>query len=168
MLFWCPLLINCHSEISKAASSTWASWRACSVWRQLPWKKSKSLGSTHWGVWVSHVEKLCWKRDAIPAQISEIWIKKPSEDFTFTFYFHALEKEMGTQSSVLAWRIPGTGEPGRLPSVGSPRAGHDWSNLAVAAIAEDFIPTSCLTVTSSSTPSENHLPNSKVQNCKKL
>ena len=42
-------------------------------------------------------------------------------DFTFTFHFHALEKEVATHSSVLAWRIPGTGEPGRLPSMGSHR-----------------------------------------------
>ena len=46
-------------------------------------------------------------------------------DFTFTFYFHALEKEMATHSSVLAWRIPRTGEPGGLPSLGSHRVGHD-------------------------------------------
>ena len=46
-------------------------------------------------------------------------------DFTFTFLFHALEKEMATHSSVLAWRIPGTGEPGRLPSMGSHRVRHD-------------------------------------------
>ena len=46
-------------------------------------------------------------------------------DFPFTFHFHALEKEMATHSSVLAWRIPGTGEPGRLPSMGSHRVGHD-------------------------------------------
>ena len=46
-------------------------------------------------------------------------------DFTFTFHFHALEKEMATQSSVLAWRIPGTAEPGGLPSMGSHRVGHD-------------------------------------------
>ena len=46
-------------------------------------------------------------------------------DFTFTFHFHALEKEMATHSSVLAWRIPGTGEPGRLPSMGSHRVGRD-------------------------------------------
>ena len=46
-------------------------------------------------------------------------------DFTFTFHFHALEKEMATHSSVLAWRIPGTGEPGGLPSTGSHRVGHD-------------------------------------------
>ena len=53
-------------------------------------------------------------------------------DFTFTFHFHALEEEMATHSSVLAWRIPGTGEPGGLPSMGSHRVGHDWSDLAVA------------------------------------
>ena len=46
-------------------------------------------------------------------------------DFTFPFYLHALEKEMATPSSVLAWRIPGTGEPGGLPSMGSHRVGHD-------------------------------------------
>ena len=53
-------------------------------------------------------------------------------DFTFTFHFHALENEMVTHSSVLAWRIPGTGEPGGLPSMGSHRIGHDWSDLAAA------------------------------------
>ena len=46
-------------------------------------------------------------------------------DFTFTFHFHALEKEMATHSSVLAWRIPGIGEPGGPPSTGSHRVGHD-------------------------------------------
>ena len=62
---------------------------------------------------------------------SWIWLS----NFTFTFHFHALEKEMATHSSVLAWRIPGTGEPGGLPSVGSHRVGHDWSDLAVAVAA---------------------------------
>ena len=46
-------------------------------------------------------------------------------DFTFTFHFHTLEKEMATHSSVLAWRIPGTGEPDGLPSMGSHRVEHD-------------------------------------------
>ena len=54
-------------------------------------------------------------------------------NFTFTFPFHALEKEMATHSSVLAWRIPGMGEPGGLPSMGSRRVRHHWSDLAVAA-----------------------------------
>ena len=54
-------------------------------------------------------------------------------DFTFTFHFHALEKEMATHSSVLAWRIPRMGEPDGLPSMGSHGVGHDWSDLAAAA-----------------------------------
>ena len=54
-------------------------------------------------------------------------------DFTFTFHFHALEKEMASHSSVLAWRIPGTGEPGGLLSMGSHRVRHDWSDAAAAA-----------------------------------
>ena len=57
-------------------------------------------------------------------------------DFTFTFHFHALEKEMATHSGTLAWRIPWTEEPGRLPSMGSYRVGHDRSDLAAAAAAE--------------------------------
>ena len=56
-------------------------------------------------------------------------------DSTFTFHFHTLEKEMATHSRVLAWRIPGTGEPGGLLSLGSHRVGHDRSNLAAAAAA---------------------------------
>ena len=54
-------------------------------------------------------------------------------DLTFTFHFHALEKEMATHSSILAWRIPGMGEPGGLTSMGSHRVRHDWSDLAAAA-----------------------------------
>jgi len=60
----------------------------------------------------------------------QIWLS----DFTFTFHFHALEKEMATHSSVLAWRIPGMGEPVGLPSMGS--QGHNWSDLAAAAEAQ--------------------------------
>ena len=56
-------------------------------------------------------------------------------DFTITFPFHALEKEMATHSSVLAWRIPGMWEPGGLPSTGSHRVRHDWSDLAAVAAA---------------------------------
>ena len=60
---------------------------------------------------------------------SQTWLS----DFTLTFHFHALEKEMATHYSVLAWRIPGMGEPGGLLSMGSHRVGHDWSDLAAAA-----------------------------------
>ena len=59
--------------------------------------------------------------------------KQIMSDFTFTFHFHALEKEMATHSSVLAWRIPGKAEAGGLPSMGSHKVGYDWSNLAAAA-----------------------------------
>ena len=63
--------------------------------------------------------------------VAEGWTRLSS--FTFTFRFHALEKEMATHSSVLAWRIPGTGEPVGLPSMGLHRVGHDRSDLAAAA-----------------------------------
>ena len=62
---------------------------------------------------------------------SRTWLS----DLNFTFHFHALEKEMATHSSVLSWRIPGTGEPGGQPSMGLHRVRDDWSNLAAAAIA---------------------------------
>ena len=55
-------------------------------------------------------------------------------DFTFTFHFHALEKEMATHSSVLAWRNPGMGGPDGLPSMGSHRVRHDRSDLAAAGL----------------------------------
>ena len=59
-------------------------------------------------------------------------------DFTFTFHFHTLEKEMATHSGVLAWRVPGTAEPGGLPSTGSHRVAHDCSDLA-AAVASGLL-----------------------------
>ena len=59
-------------------------------------------------------------------------------DFIFTFHSHALEKEMATHSSLLAWRIQGMGEPGELPSMGSHRVRHNWSDLAEAAAGEIF------------------------------
>ena len=76
------------------------------------------VGCSPWGRWGS------WRT----------WLS----DFTFTFHFHALEKEMATHSSDLAWRIPGTGEPGGLPSMGLHRVGHDWSDIAAEAAARHF------------------------------
>ena len=61
--------------------------------------------------------------------VAEGWTRL--SDFTFTFHFHALEKEMTTHSSVLSWRIPGWGEPGGLPSMGPHRVGHDRSGLVI-------------------------------------
>ena len=65
--------------------------------------------------------------------VAESWTRL--SNFTFSFHFHALEKEMATHSSVLAWRISGTAEPGGLPSMGSHRVGHNWSDFAAAAAA---------------------------------
>ena len=76
-----------------------------------------------------HSSTLAWK--AAVHGVTEGWTRL--SDFTFTFHFHALEKEMATHSSVLAWRIPGTAEPGGLPCMGSHRVGHDLSDLAAAA-----------------------------------
>ena len=76
-----------------------------------------------------------WKAAVHGVASSWAWLG----DLTFTFHFHALEKEMATHSSVLAWRIPGMGDPGGLPSMGSHRVGHDWSNLAAAAAAWSHI-----------------------------
>ena len=64
-------------------------------------------------------------------------------DFTFTFHFHALKREMATHSSVLAWRIPGTGVPVGLPSMGSQRVRHDWSDLPEPAGKVDQVPRTC-------------------------
>ena len=61
------------------------------------------------------------------------WVRRDWANSLSLFTFHALEKEMATHSSVLAWRIPGTREPDGLPSMGSHRVGHDWNDLAEAA-----------------------------------
>ena len=78
----------------------------------------------------NHMDGGAWKAAVHGVTKGRAWLS----DFTFTFHFHALEKEMATHSSVLAWRIPGIGEPGGLLSMGSHRVGHDWSDLAAAAI----------------------------------
>ena len=76
----------------------------------------------------SHYRTLAWKSRGWRSRVGcSPWVAKSRRqlsDFTFTFHFHALEKEMATHSIVLAWRIPGTGEPGGLPSMGLHRVGH--------------------------------------------
>ena len=76
-----------------------------------------------------HLESFLEIKYSFWKSYSHTWLS----NFTFPFPFHALEKEMATHSSVLAWRILGTGAPGGLPSMGSHRVGHDWSDLAAAA-----------------------------------
>ena len=74
------------------------------------------------GAWWASVHGVAKSR----TQLSEVAKSRTRlSDFTFTFSFHALEKEMATHASVLAWRIPGMGEPGGLPFLGSHRVGHD-------------------------------------------
>ena len=79
----------------------------------------------------THSSTLAWKISGTeePGRLQSVhWVARSRtrlSDFTFTFYFHALEKEMATHSSILAWRIPGTGEPRGLPSMGSRRVRHD-------------------------------------------
>ena len=82
-------------------------------------------------------------RSVIHFEYIFITIRHRSKVNIFFFFLHtdvqfSLEKEMATHSSVLAWRIPGMGEPGGLPSMGSHRVGHDWSDLAAAAAVQFF------------------------------
>ena len=81
----------------------------------------------------THSSTLAWKIPWVeePGRLKSMGVVKSQRllsDFTFTFHFHALEKETATHSSILAWRIPGMGEPGRLPSMGWHRVGQDWSD----------------------------------------
>ena len=77
--------------------------------------------------------KIPWMEEPSGLQSMGLLRVRQDSDFTFTFHFHALEKEMAAHSSVLAWRIPWTEKPGGLQSMGSHRVGHDWSDLATAA-----------------------------------
>ena len=82
--------------------------------------------------------KIPWMEE--PGGLQSMGSLRVRHNFTFTFHFHALEKEMATHSTVLAWRIPGMEEPGGLPSMGSHRVGHDWSDLATAAWMNERAP----------------------------
>ena len=128
------------------------------AWR-IPWTEEpgrlQSMGSQRigydWATSLSLFTFMHWRRKLQPTPVllpgkSHGWRSlvgcclwgRIESDMTerlhFHFHFHALEKEITTHSSVLAWRIPGTGEPGRLPSMGLHRVGYGWSNLAAAAV----------------------------------
>ena len=120
------------------------------------------FGFWSWGMWdLSSSTRYCREGNGNPLQYSCLenpmdggawwaWVhgvaksKTQLSDFTFTFHFQALEKEMATHSSVLAWRIPGTGEPGGLLSTGLCRVRHDWSDLAAAAATRYWTCSPCI------------------------
>ena len=103
-----------------------------------------------------------WQAAVHGVATSRTWLN----DFTFTFHFHALENEMATHSSALAWRIPGMGEPGGLPSLGSHRVGHDWSDLAAAAVQSLNGVVSCVNI-SSGLKEKKHFMWLKLRNVEK-
>ena len=96
-------------------------WQLSTIFRRRQWQPTPVLlpGKSHG--WTSLVGCSPWGH------------KELDKTERLHFHFSELEKEMATHSSVLAWRIPGAAEPGGLPSMGSQRIGHDWSNLAAAA-----------------------------------
>ena len=103
-------------------------WHCQSICRRRQWpplQHSRLENPVDGGAWWAAVHGVAKSRTRL-------------NDFRFTFHFHALEKEMATHSSVLAWRIPGSGEPGGLPSMGSHRVGHDWGDSAAAAHMYDL------------------------------
>ena len=121
----------------KRLSSSSSSGLFCGVWASLVAQMMKNLPTVR-------VRKIPWRRQWHPTPLQHSCLENPMDrgawwaavlgvaksrtrlsDFTFTSHFHALEKEMETHSSILAWRIPGTEEPGGLPPMGSHRVGHN-------------------------------------------
>ena len=123
---WCPRVIFLAGTMAPHASSGWRLFTRCLT---CPQRRQ----------WHPHSSTLAWEMPWMeePGRLQSMRLQSRTRlsDFTFTFPFHALEKEIATHSSVLSWRIPGTGEPGGLPSMGSHRVGHDWRDLAAAAPA---------------------------------
>ena len=118
-----PQIFTLWPSIEKR-SGYWT-WSKCSSGNGTPLRYSCLENPMDGGAWWAAVHGVTKSRTRL-------------NDFTFTFHFHALEKEMATQSSVLAWRISGMEEPGGLPSMVSHRVGHDWIDLAATAAAAAF------------------------------
>ena len=133
-----------HSQLLKAPGSRWEEVRTQSPpGQRLPWVCWLPPAGNSDRI-ISIIEpSFRAKKVFKAAQTYTLWWNQKQlvkfTVFTLTFHFHALEKEMATHSSVLAWRIPGMGKPGGLPSMGLRRVGHDWSDLAAVTIS----PTSC-------------------------
>ena len=116
-----------HSEQSKNVGEI----KLTAPWQSVQYHFNKSYFHPHeYSCLESPMDGGAWKAAVHGVAKSRTWLS----NFIFTFHFHALEKEMATHPSVLAWRIPGTAEPGGLPSMGSHRVEHDWSDLAAAAV----------------------------------
>ena len=126
--FVCPLFVYsswwCHEEVTQTCLDLCNTKAATAEeWQRRKWHPTPVIlpGKSHG--WRSLVGCSPWVAEG----------RTRLSDFTVNFHFHALEKEMATHSSVLAWRIPGMGESDGLPSMGSHRVGHDWSDLVAAA-----------------------------------
>ena len=130
-LLSCPRSHMWRVSLKHFLQKTFAGFRTCSVYyiierrRRRRWHPTPVLLSGKSHGWRSLIGCSPWGRKE----------SDTTERPHFYFHFHALEKEMATHSSVLAWRIPGMGEPGGLPSMGSHRVGHNWSNLAAVAVS---------------------------------
>ena len=102
--------------------------------------------------------KIPWTEEPCRLQSMGSQSRTRLSDFTFTFHLHALEEEMATHSSVLAWRIPGMAGLGGLPTMGSHRVGHDWSDLAAAAAAKNHCKSNVISVPNQLVPKKVDSP----------
>ena len=128
------LCLTGASLVAQLIKNQPAMWETC-VW-SLGWEDPLQEGmATHSSIlaWRISMDKGAWRAAIHGVAKSQTGLS----DFTFTFHFHALEKEMATHSSVLAWRIPWMEKPGRLLSMESHRVRHYWSDAAAAAAAAD-------------------------------
>ena len=135
--------------LDESERGEWKSWLKLNI------QETKIMASgpiTSWQVDGEIAHPKIWNgRSEIQPQVLDYRITS-FLTFTFTSHFHVLEKEMATHSSVLAGRVPGTGEPGGLPSLGSHRVRHDWSDLAAASSVQkreglSMLPRKAFTVT---------------------
>ena len=152
-IWWCPCIESSLVLLEEGVTSVF-SWQnsisLCPASFHIPRPSCAVTPGVSWLPTFAFQSPIMWRGQCTPLQYS--CLENPMDggawwaavdgvarsqtrlsDFTFTFHFYALEKEMATHSSVLAWRIPGMVEPGGLPSMGSHRVEHDWSDLAAAA-----------------------------------